>query len=171
MSLDSGVYSVNVPNTDYIPKRWGTLVVDKSGAPYNVVSYYPTDSGDVYTRAFSSSSGTPSWYTGWIRQPSRTEVDALSSRLSVQGVGDMDEETIGSLVPKILEKMTRNGTVYLFKGPWTNHSNGYSCIAFRIAYSDDVNRYTGLVVSYDGHAWLFTANSTALSNPVIITLA
>lgn len=112
MSLNSGVYSVNVPNTDYIPKRWGTLVVDKSGAPYNVVSYYPTDSGDVYTRTFSSSSSTPSWYTGWIRQPSRTEVDALNSKMSFSMLLDRDLNAVVDSVPFaiFLQNNSRNAT-------------------------------------------------------------
>ena len=66
MGLMPGTYNVNAPATavtnGYIPERWGTLTVNKSGENYNSCIFIST-SNKTYFRAYNSSNST--WYGAW----------------------------------------------------------------------------------------------------------
>lgn len=66
LALANGAYQVadNNLNTSYIPEKWGTLVVNKSGTTYGEFTFVGTG-GNVYVR---HANGIAAWHgNGWVQ--------------------------------------------------------------------------------------------------------
>lgn len=76
ISLAPGAYQVadNNMNTDYIPGKWGTLIVNRSAVTYAAFMFIDT-SGNVFVR---HANGTSNWHGAWQKL-------ALNSQLEPSG--------------------------------------------------------------------------------------
>lgn len=63
LGLEPGAYQINLSAaSNYIPDRYGTLVIDKSAVTYGVATFVAT-SGIVYTRHMN---GANAWHGAWV---------------------------------------------------------------------------------------------------------
>ena len=60
--------------SEYLPERWGTLIIDKSGTTYGVATFIATN-GTIYTRHMNGSS----WHGDWARQTVVSTVKSVTT--------------------------------------------------------------------------------------------
>ena len=82
LTLENGAYQVadNNLNTSYIPEKWGTLVVNKSGTTYGEFTFVGT-SGNTYVR---HANGNSAWHgNGWAQLALNSKITPMGSYTSI----------------------------------------------------------------------------------------
>lgn len=83
INKEPGMYQVQLSaDSSYLPSRYGLLTIDFN-SNYGVATFYLTN-GDTYRRVFSRNNN--SWYGAWTKLPTRAEIDALNSNLTVKDI-------------------------------------------------------------------------------------
>lgn len=83
LGLEPGAYQINLSAaSNYIPERYGTLVIDKSAVTYGVATFISTD-GHLYVRHMNGSSA---WHGPWT-QP---RLHGLSEAVFSPVIGDLN---------------------------------------------------------------------------------
>lgn len=82
LGLQDGVYQVALnAASDYLPERYGTLVINRSGSTYGVATFAST-TGETYFRHMN---GVSAWHNNeWIRVALNSQIDSLNSKITPQ---------------------------------------------------------------------------------------
>lgn len=139
LGLGAGDYQVSGTKSSYLPMRYGTLSIFKSGNSYGYVLANETTTGKMWIRHFT----TNEWHESWqeLQRAIVTEMVEQSNSESVSANGtkrfDVDLQKTGYTPVGILG-ITGSGTTGLVLQEYYISNSRYAYIYFRNATSSSI---------------------------------